>query len=456
MPITISIKREFELVATDPSGDPCTFPRDPSNPIFVDAFGFKTKIVDDTQPARYLAFPYVIKIGSSLVGIFSESDSHASGSDQWMIRSDDNGTTWQKVKFFDDAVPGVYNTSLLTGLLGTGNSAVLKVWTVKNNAGTLDVTVQSTASFGGNTYALWSKAIPGPGGVLWRTGYATASGVTQTALFQSADGGVTWTGVSVMFADAAKYFSEADVVNLAGTNWLALAREDISSATYNSIYYSTSADDGATWATPILLDPVKVNGRQPNLLKTTDGTIVLSSADRKTGSSGYAPNGLVVPNIYDTTGVTVYGKLMAFLGTNPMATSGGAGTKTINVTQSGHGYETGDVVFISGATTFDGVPAAELNGFRTITRFNNSVYQFTVTTGATTGGVSGGGIAVRVYNIARWGFRTRIAGMYSSDGGQPYSNEISTANYVNTVFYHRRAIDEEPIIASATYYVSNL
>jgi hypothetical protein len=456
MPISIAVKREFELIGTDPGGDPCIFPRDPSNPIFTDAFSFKTKIIDDSQPTRYLAFPFVVKINTSLVGIFSESDSHASGSSQWMIRSDDDGATWNKVLFFDAAVPGVYNTNLLTSLLAVGDSVVLKVWTVKNVAGTLTVTVQSTGTLGGDTYALWSKAIPGAGGNLWRTGYGTVAGKTQTALFQSADGGVTWTGVSVMFADVTKNYSEADIVNLDGSNWLSLAREDLSSSAYNSVYYNTSTDNGVTWGTPVLLDQTKINGRQPNLIKTTDGNIVFASGDRKTGSSGYAPDGLVVPYIYDTTGVTVYGKPLVSLGANPMLTFGAPGTTVVRVTQSSHGYVTGDVVFIYGAVGFDGIPTAELNGFKTITVVNSGTYSFTTTTGATAGGISGGGSAIKVYNITQWGFRTRIAGMYSSDGGQPYSNEISTANNVNTVFYHRRAVDEEPIIASATFYAPNL
>jgi hypothetical protein len=456
MPTTISVKREFELIATDAGGNPCIFPRDPANPIFVNAFDFKTKIVDDTQPTRYLAFPFVVKIGASLVGIFSESDSHASGSSQYMIRSDDDGKTWSQVLFFDAAVAGVYNTTLLTSLLAVGDSVVLKVWTIKNVAGTLTVTVQSTATFGGNTYALWSKAIPGAGGNLWRTGYGLVAGVNQTALFQSTDGGVTWTGVSVMFADAAKTFNEADIVNLNGTSWLSLAREDLSSSVYNSVYYSTSVDDGVTWAAAILLTQTKVNGRQPNLIKTTNGNIVFSSSDRKTGSTGYASNGLIIPYVYDTTGITVYGKPLVLLGANPMLTFGAPGTTVIRVTQSGHGYTTGDVVFIYGAVGFDGVPTAELNGLKTITVVSTSIYSFTTTTGATAGSVLGGGSVVNVYNITQWGFRTRIAGMYSSDGGQPYSNEISTANNVNTVFYHRRAIDENPIIASATFYAPNL
>jgi len=456
MTITVAVKREFELIGTDPGGDPCIFPRDPSNPIFADAFDFQTKIIDNTQPTRYLAFPFVVKVGASLIGIFSESDSHASGSSQWMIRSDDDGATWSRVLFFDNAVPGVYNTSLLNSILLVGDAVVLKVWTIKNNAGTLNVTVQNTALFGGNTYALWSKAIPGAGGNLWRTGYGVVAGKTQTALFESADDGVTWTGVSVMFADPTKNFSEADVVNLDGTNWLAMVREDLSSSLYNSVYYSISSNNGATWSAAVLLDQTKVNGRQPNLIKTTDGGIIFSSGDRKTGSSGYGSNGIVVPYVYDTTGITVYKKPMASLGANPMITTGAPGTTQVNVTQSSHGYETGDVVFIFGAVGFDGIPTAELNGLKTITRINSNTYRITTTTGATAGGVSGGGSTINVYNITQWGFRTRIAGMYSSDGGQPYTNEISTPNSVNTVFYHRRAVDENPIIASATYATLNL
>jgi hypothetical protein len=423
----------------------------------VDAFSFRTKIVDDAQPTRYLAFPFVIKISTSLVGIFSDNDAHAVGSSgQWMIRSDDDGATWQKVKFFDSATPGVYNTSLLVSLLALGDSAVFKVWTVKNVAGTLVVTQQNTATLGADTYSLWSKAISGAAGVLWRTGYGTVAGNTQTALFQSTDGGVTWTGVSVMFSSAGKNFSEADVVNLNGNTWLAVAREDLTSTTVNSLYYSISENNGVTWAAAVLLSPTNVTGRQPNLIKTTNGDIILSSGDRKPGNSGYGSNGLITPSSYDTTGVVVYNTPKISLLNNPLATLGAPGTKTVVVTQDNHGYATGDVIYMYGATTFDGIPASELNKTHTITKINNDSYSITTTTGATAGGVSGGGSAVNVYSISKWGYRTRIAGMYSSDGGQPFTNEISTANYINTVFYHRRSISENPIIASATLYAPNL
>lgn len=457
MTVTVSIKREFELIVTDSEGNPSVIPRDFSNSVFVEAFDYKTKLVDDSIPDNYLAFPYVIKIGTSLVGIYSDSDAHASGlNGQWMIRSDDNGDSWSKVLFYDADNPAVFNTSLLTDILSSGQTATFKVWTVKNTAGIFTVSTTSTVSYGGNTYALWSRPITGPSSVLWRTGYALVSGVTQTALFSSSDGGLTWTGVSVMFADPTKFYSEADIINLNGTNWLAIVREDSTSSAYNSLYYSISTNNGSSWQSPVLLTQTNVNGRQPNLMKTTDGSIILSSSDRKTGSSGYSSSGVIVPYIYDTTGITVYRKILHSLDSNPFTTSGSPGTTTIVVSQDSHGFETGDVIFIYGATSFDGIPTAQLNGLETITKINNNSYSFTTTTGATAGGVAGGGSSIKVYNITSWGFRTRIAGMYSSDGGQPYSNETSTANRINTVFYHRRGVEENPIIASCTFNIDNL
>jgi hypothetical protein len=452
MAVTVSVKREFEFIVTDSGSNPSIIPRDFSNPVCAELFNLKSKIVDNSLPDNYLAFPYILKIGTSFVGIYSDSDAHASGSNgQWMIRSDDNGATWSKVLFFDADNPTIFNTSLLTDLLGNGDTATLKIWTVKNTAGIFSVTSTSTVSYGGNTYALWSRPITGPGGILWRTGYALVSGVTQTALFSSSDGGLTWAGVSVIFADPTKYYSEADIVQLNGTNWIAIVREDSTSSLYNSLYYSISTNDGSSWGSPVLFTQTKVNGRQPNLIKITNGDIILSTGDRKTGSSGYASDGTISNAVYDTTGITIYKKPLVSLVSNPLTTSGGAGTTTIVVTHDSHGYVTNDVVFIYGAVGFDGIPTAELNGLKTITKINNNSYSFTTTTGATAGGVSGGGSSVKLYNITQFGFRTRIAGMYSSDGGQPYTNETSTANRVNTVFYHRRGVEENPIIASCTF-----
>jgi len=190
------------------------------------------------------------------------------------------------------------------------------------------------------------------------------------------------------------------------------------------------------------------------LLFIYDGSIILSSGDRF-GISGYASDGTLSQSVYDTSGVAVYKSAMSQLGSNPMTTSGGPGTTTILVAHSAHGYETGDVVFIFGAIGFDGIPTSELNGIKTITKINNNSYTITTTTGATAGGVTGGGASIKVYNISRWGWRTRIAGIYSTDGGQPYTTETD-ANICRSVFYQRRSINQNPIIASALFGVANL
>ncbi len=83
------------------------------------------------------------------------------------------------------------------------------------------------------------------------------------------------------------------------------------------------------------------------------------------------------------------------LGTDPIETTGGAGSGIVTITDTGHGASTGDYVTISGATAVDGLTAGELNQeFEVLSVPSANTY--TVDTGgvATTGGVSGGGAAV--------------------------------------------------------------
>lgn len=363
MSITIGVKREFEFTASDENADGCLIPRHPVNHVFVQAFNFKTQQIAEAD-GKYLAFPFVISIGSSLVGIYSDGESHAASDKQVMIRSDDNGATWSSVEFFVNAT-GVFNTSLLTDLIADGDTAVFKVWTVKNTAGVFSVTTASTVSYGGLTYALWSKAAPGPSSKLYRTGYATNGSDTQTALFESADGGVTWSGVAVMFSGAGKLFNEADLVNTSGTNWLAVCREDSGSS--NPLYTATSTDDGATWSAASLLTAASINGRQPNLSMLSDGSIILATGDRA-GVSGYSGSAGDQVAGFDTTGITVF-----------------------RSTDSG----------------------------------------------------------------STWSFRTRIAPIFSTDGGQPYVNE-TTAGRICVVYYTRKTTKTEPVIASSSLDVANL
>lgn len=305
MAYTIGVKRTNEFTGNDPNNDPCIFGRGVGSFAFQQHVGLTSKrIAKDLT--KYLAFPFVVKLGSSLVGIYSEGDSHAASDKQIMIRSDDSGVTWSSVTFFNVAdPPGTFDTSLLSGLLAVGESVVLKVWTIKNIGGTLTVYTNSSTSNAGNVYAHWSRTEVGPGGNLWLTGYdSDVGGFGEVALIESTDGGVTWTYKSTIApATDSKLYTECSIVATSGTtNWLAIIRENTGGSAVGNLYKSTSTDSGATWSAPTLLTVADINGVQPNLIKTTGGLIVLATGDR-TGTSGYL-NGDVWGT--DRTGVSIF------------------------------------------------------------------------------------------------------------------------------------------------------
>ena len=78
--------------------------------------------------------------------------------------------------------------------------------------------------------------------------------------------------------------------------------------------------------------------------------------------------------------------------TNPFATT--ISTSTITVTDTAHGCQTGDIVYYTGATAVDSIPAAELNTRHVITVLNANTYTFTVTSVATSSTTGGGTVAV--------------------------------------------------------------
>ena len=449
MSVTISIKREFELIGNDEENDPCLFPRDTSSHVFVQAFNFRTKLIAKSQ-TNYLGFPYIIKIGTSLVGIYSDGESHANSDKQIMIRSDDNGLTWSSVDFYINST-GAYNFSLLTDIVSSGSKVVFKNWTVTNTSGTFSATIQSSVINGGDTYFIWSKPV-NYSGTLYRTGY-TGILPTKTALLQSVDNGSTWTFKTDIFSVVGLYFTEADIVNTNGNNWIAICRTDdpLASVNNNLLYWSISNNNGTTWSTPELLPTSKINGRQPNITKLSNADIIISSGDRS-GTSGYAGNGEALSFLGDTTGVTVT-KLPSPTNcvTNPLSTTA-IGTAKIRLTLVGHGYETDDLIFIENATgPIGGIPVSEINGFRTVTRISSNVVEFNTTTTATSV-TTGGGSGV---TASKLGWRTRISPMYSTDGGQPFVNEINSER-VNAVFYARKTNRTKAVISSSTLDTQNL
>lgn len=344
-----AVKRPFEIYGLDLNGDGCIYPRDVTQATGAQLTSYRSKTIYNQA---YDAFPYAVKIGSSIIGIFSTGAAHAQSDKQVMFRTNDNGLTFQTVDFFINST-GVFNTSLLTDLLGVGEAVVLKVWTVKNTAGVLGVTTTSIVS----GYAVWSK----PkliGSVLLRTGYNSTT--WETALLQSTDAGVTWTVKSVIApSTSGLLYNEADIVQTVPSNLVAYIRED--SGAGDNLYQSISTNDGVTWSTPTVVSTTVLQGRQPNLIKLADGSIILATGDRS-GISGYTGSGEVVGNT-STTGISV----------------------------------------------------------------------FKSTDNGTT-----------------WTYRTRIAPMYSTDGGQPFLIEIGSG-VVFAVWYARKTIKGKPSIVSCTF-----
>lgn len=287
-----AVKREYEIYGIDLEGDPCIYPRDVSQASFAQLTNYKSKTISKID---YDAFPYAVKLGTSIVGIFSTGVAHAQSVKQVMFRSDDNGNTFSFVDFLINDT-GVFDTSLLQGILSDGDAVNLKVWNVKNVGGDLIVT---TNSFSGD-YAIWSKPKTSTSG-LYRTGYNPNT--WQTALLESLDNGLTWNFKSIIApTTAGKTFNEADIVNTVPNNWIAYIREDTGAG--DNLCRSISVDDGATWSAPTLVDTKLMNGRQPNLTKLDDGSIILATGDR-TGASGYTASGLPISGT-DATGITIF------------------------------------------------------------------------------------------------------------------------------------------------------
>jgi hypothetical protein len=93
------------------------------------------------------------------------------------------------------------------------------------------------------------------------------------------------------------------------------------------------------------------------------------------------------------------------LGSNPFATTNGF--PTIVVTQTAHGYSTGNWVTFSGATAFAGFTTGQLNNTYQITVNSVNTYTITLSTLATST-ASGGGASV-VANLQPYGWGTEFA-----------------------------------------------
>lgn len=156
---------------------------------------------------------------------------------------------------------------------------------------------------------------------------------------------------------------------------------------------------------------------------------------------------------------------------NCLATTNGTATITVNIT--GWGGDTGDWVTISGATTFGGIPATELNGNYKVTKVSNDVFTYTVTSLATSTVAAGGGVAITVafeidagYPVPTfgygWGTSTWGRGAWGSGSTVPinfpqrdwwlgnFDNDLIGNIRNGAIYIWERGIIDNPTTALAT------
>ena len=102
------------------------------------------------------------------------------------------------------------------------------------------------------------------------------------------------------------------------------------------------------------------------------------------------------------------------LSSNPF-TTGASGSAVVTVTDPGHGAVTFDFVSFSGATTTDGILAAQLNTEFQITVVDANSYTITTAGTASSGSVAGGGTPIASYQI-NVGLAVSVAGIGFGSG----------------------------------------
>ena len=97
------------------------------------------------------------------------------------------------------------------------------------------------------------------------------------------------------------------------------------------------------------------------------------------------------------------------LGADPLKT-GTAGTGTITVTAPAHGAVDGDFVTLSGATTTDGITAAQINTEHELTLIDSNSYTITTAGASSSGSTAGGGSSVVAAYQINTGLSTVVTG----------------------------------------------
>jgi hypothetical protein len=146
------------------------------------------------------------------------------------------------------------------------------------------------------------------------------------------------------------------------------------------------------------------------------------------------------------------------LGANPLKT-GAASSAVVTVTAPSHGAVNGDFVTLSGATTTDGITAAQLNTEHEITLVDSNSYTITTAGSASSGSTAGGGSSVvATYQIntgldtvvTGTGFGAGLWGGLSTGYAQTTLNDSGGISDSDTTFILTSASDFETASTTTT------
>ena len=142
----------------------------------------------------------------------------------------------------------------------------------------------------------------------------------------------------------------------------------------NALYWINEEDVDIGF--PVYTTVVKTGSYSTDTLKAEMNSILHSVNIKRRGGTG-VPHYFIVDINRETSFVNFTSIIPTQTGTNPFRTIAGSGV--ITVTQMGHGYKTGETIYIIGAIgRIGGVDSANVNGAQFITVLSPDSYKFEI------------------------------------------------------------------------------
>lgn len=209
----------------------------------------------------------------------------------------------------------------------------------------------------------------------------------------------------------------------------------------NKLYWINQEDididtiDPITLTYPIYTVSLRIGSYNLSTLQT-ELQSKMSLIKRRNGTGDFHSFNVSLDN--DTDKVKFISVTLQYLENNPFSSVLGSGI--ITVSAIGHGFISGDTVFISGASTFAGISSSILNSEHILTRINNDQFTIEINIKASDT-VEGGGNLIKLGTQAPFQFLfgeytdsiSPIIGFPNENSSQRIDTEISSIKNINII-----------------------